>query len=124
MLGTADFLGQMADRTYLEKLPFLYDEFIIAGVPEIGSELDFFRSTPGFFEITQARFQNELGGVNRYMRPRFRVRCGIDEDLYMSAIEKSMAYLQHILAVHSNDYQKYFRRAGVIQNLDRIRGRV
>lgn len=26
MLGTADLLGQMADRTYLERLPFLYRE--------------------------------------------------------------------------------------------------
>jgi len=33
MLGTADLLGQMADRTYLEKLLFLYREIQEGGVP-------------------------------------------------------------------------------------------
>ena len=32
MLGTADLLGQMSDRAYLEKLLFLYYEFKEAGV--------------------------------------------------------------------------------------------
>ena len=48
MLGTADLLGQMSDRTYLEKLPFLYLEFKHAGIDGVGTELDFFDSTPGF----------------------------------------------------------------------------
>jgi hypothetical protein len=58
MLGTADLLGQMADRTYLEKLPFLYDEFKIADVPGLGSELDFLRNTPKFIDMTMDRFQD------------------------------------------------------------------
>ncbi len=122
MLGTADLLGQMADRTYLEKLPFLYDEFKIAEVPGLGSELDFYRNTPKFFDMTMDRFQHELGGVSQYMRPHFRVRWGIDEDLYMSAIERSMAFLKQILGQHPDDCRKHLRRAGVIQNLERIRG--
>jgi hypothetical protein len=39
MLGTADLLGQMADRTYLERLPFLYQEFQEGKVPGFESEL-------------------------------------------------------------------------------------
>ena len=123
MLGTADLLGQMADRTYLEKLPFLYDEFKIANVDGLGSELDFFRNTPGFFEMTMDRFHNELGGVNRYMRHHFRTRWGIDQGLYMSAIENSITHLKHILEHHADDCRKHLRRTGVIHNLDRIRGR-
>jgi len=123
MLGTADLLGQMADRTYLEKLPFLYDEFKIANVDGLGSELDFFRNTPGFFDMTMDRFQHELGGVKRYMRHHFRARWGIDQGLYMSAIENSITHLKHNLEHHPDDYGKHLRRAGVIQNLDRIRGR-
>ena len=122
MLGTADLLGQMADRTYLEKLPFLYDEFKIANIKGLRSELDFFRNTPGFFDMTKDRFHNELGGVNRYMRHHFRARWGIDRGLYMSAIENSIAYLKQILEHHPDDYGKHLRRAGVIQNMDRIRG--
>jgi len=121
MLGTADLLGQMADRTYLEKLPFLYDEFKMAGIEGLGTELDFFSSTPNFFEMTKIRFRDELGGVNRYMRPHFRVRWGIDEDLYMAAIERSMAYLRKILESHPDNCRRHLRRAGVIRNLSRIR---
>ncbi len=122
MLGTADLLSQMADRTYLEKLPFLYDEFKIANVDGLGSELDFFSDTPGFFDMTVDRFQHELGDVKRYMRHHFRARWGIDQGLYMSAIEYSMTHLKHILEDHADDCRKQLRRAGVIHNLDRIRG--
>jgi hypothetical protein len=121
MLGAADLLGQMADRTYLEKLPFLYDEFKIAGIPEIGSELDFFRNTPKFFSMTKERFRHELGGVNQYMHHHFRVRWGVDEDLYMSAIEDSIAYLNQILEHHPDVCRKHLRRSGVIRNLRRIK---
>lgn len=120
MLGTADLLGQMADRAYLEKLPFLYDEFKIAGVPGIGSRLDFFRNTPKFFDMTMDRFQNELGGVSHYMRPHFRVRWGIDEDLYMSAIKRTMAYLKEVLECPPDNCRTQLRRAGVIRNLEHI----
>jgi len=123
MLGTADLLSQMADRTYLEKLPFLYDEFKIANVDGLGSELDFFRNTPGFFDMTVDRFQHELGDVRRYMRHHFRDRWGIDQGLYMSTIENSITYLKHILKHHADDCRKHLNRAGVIKNLDRIKGR-
>ena len=121
MLGTADLLSQMADRTYLEKLPLLYDEFKIADIKGLGSEMDFYRNTPKFFDMTMDRFQYELGGVNQYMRPHFRVRWGIDEDLYMSAIERSMAYLKEILERPTDNCRTQLRRAGVIGNLERIR---
>lgn len=122
MLGTADLLGQMADRTYLEKLPFLYDESKIAGMPGISTELAFFRNTPGFFDMTKRRFRHELGGVNQYMRHHFRTCWGVDEDLYMSAIEDSIGYLKQILEYHPDTCRRHLRRAGVIRNLERIRG--
>jgi len=122
MLGTADLLGQMADRTYLEKLPFLYDEFHIAGIKGLGSELDFFKNTIGFVAMTRRRFQDDLGGVNRYMRPHFQVRWGIDEDLYMRAIDNSLAYLEQILQTRPDNCRRCLRRAGVLRHLERIRG--
>ena len=118
MLGAADLLGQMADRTYLEKLPFLYDEFRIAGIAGLGSELDFLKDTPKFFEMTKARFRDELGGVDRYMRPHFQVRWGIDEDLYMAAIQRGMAYLKQIIEHHPNDYRRHLRRGGLITDTE------
>jgi len=68
MLGTADLLGQMADRTYLEKLLFLYYEFREGGIMGYNNEVDLLKKTLDFYDMTQKRFTNVLGGVNKYMR--------------------------------------------------------
>ncbi len=119
MLGTADLSGQMADRTYLEKLLFLYYEFKEANIEGIGSELDFLRNTPGFFDMVMERFRRELGGVYKYMRDHFRVRWGIDEDLYTLAIEASIRYLKYILEHHEEDYREYLSRGDLILKLEK-----
>ena len=117
MLGTADLSGQMAERTYLEKLLFLYHEFKEANIEGIGSELDFLRNTPVFFDMVMARFRRELEGVYKSMRDHFRVRWGIDEDLYMSAIEASIKYLKYILEHHEEDYREYLSRDDLMPKL-------
>ncbi len=110
ILGTADLLGQMADRMYLEKLPFLYLEFKIAHVDGLSTVLNFLRESPDFFKMILGRFAHELGGVNRYSRDHFRVRWGIDEDLYMGAIEGNIAYLKFVLERCGDRYSDYLRR--------------
>jgi hypothetical protein len=120
MLGTADLLGQMADRTYFEKLPFLYHEFKEGDVPDFESDLDLLKKTPEFYDRTIERFERELGGVNRYMRDHFRVRWGIDKDLYMTSMENKMKYLKYVLENHEDDYREYLRRGNLMEKLDRI----
>ncbi|MFZ5447459.1 MAG: hypothetical protein ACOZFS_02325 [Thermodesulfobacteriota bacterium] len=110
MLGTADLLGQMADRTYLERLPFLYQEFQEAKVPGFESELDLLKKTPAFWEFTRFRFMTELGNVDRYMRDHFRVWWGLDQDLNRDTIEANIAYLKFILENHESEYHRYLRR--------------
>ncbi|NVM25713.1 MAG: hypothetical protein HWN70_07335 [Desulfobacterales bacterium] len=120
MVGTADMLGQMADRTYLEKLPLLYHEFREGNVPGFESELDLLKETPGFHEMTIERFEHELGGVKRYMRDHFRVRWGIDEDLYMTSVENKIKYLNYVLENHEDDYREHLRRGNLMDKLDQI----
>ncbi len=110
MLGTADLLGQMADRAYLEKLPYLYKEYKEGKVPGYNSELDLLEKTPEFYKQTLKRFKTEFGGVCGYMKDHFRVRWGIDRDLYKETIEKNMEYLRYILKNHKDEYKKYLRR--------------
>ena len=110
MLGTADLLGQMADRTYLEKLSYLYREFKEAEVPGFNEEIDMYINTLGFYELTKKRFANDLGGVNRFMRAHFRERWGVDSDLYAAAVERQMDYLREVLEKYRPDYRNYLRR--------------
>lgn len=117
MLGTADLLGQMADRTYLERLPYLYQEYVEGGVPGFASEYDLVVKTPGFWEFVKGRFENELGNVVRFVQSHFKARWGIDKDLYFEAIERNINYLKFILEQHGRNYRKYFRRNGFIEKL-------
>ena len=107
MLGTADLLGQMADRAYLEKLLYLYREFQEGGIKGYESELDLLKKTTGFWAMTKKRFGEELSSVNEYVRSHFKARWNIDRDLYMEAIERSIAYLEFVLEHHESDYRDY-----------------
>jgi hypothetical protein len=117
MLGVADLLGQMADRTYLEKLPFLFLEFKEASVLGYDNELDFLKKTFPFYRATKKRFEYELGGVNAYMRDHFRARWDIDNDLYLDTIEKQMAYLGAVLDKKDGNYRAFLRREGFMEKL-------
>ena len=112
MLVAADLLGQMADRTYLEKLLFLFYEFREGGVMGYGSELQLLKKTIDFYLMTQRRFARELGGLNGYMRCHFKLRWNLDRDLYMEAIERNMSHLRFILENHESDYREYLSRHG------------
>ena len=110
MLGTADLLGQMADRLYLEKLLFLYREFVEGGVSQFTSEWDLLQKTVGFYEWTKQRFAGEFSGVDGYMIHHFRDRWGIDRDLYQESMQRNIDYIRNILAHHQEDFIQLLRR--------------
>ncbi len=110
MLGTADLLGQMADRLYLEKLPYLCHEFIEGGIIQFANEFDLLSKTVDFYELTQKRFAVEFSGVAEYMRHHFRARWGVDRDLYQESIQRHIDYLQSILDTYRYDFAKGLRR--------------
>jgi hypothetical protein len=105
ILGTADLIGQMANENYLEKLPFLYDEFEEGGVPGYSDKFDLMKKTPAFWEMVKMRLVNELGHVDRYLRDYLRVLWGINQDLYRQAIDRNMERLQSFLAAPRSTFQ-------------------
>jgi len=117
MLGTADLLGQMADRIYLEKLLFLYYEFSEARIIEYDSEFDLLKKTIDFYDMTKKRLATELSGISEYMHYHFKVCWNADRDLYMEAIEKNVEYLTLLLAEHDKDYREHLSRGGVVRKL-------
>lgn len=117
MLGTADLLGQMADRTYLEKLLFLFYEFREGHVGTYTSELDMLKKTLSFYDITKERLATELGGVNKYMIFHFKKRWNIDMDLYKETMKRNRDYLKYIVENHEKKYRNYLRRGGYVKKL-------
>jgi len=110
MLGTADLMGQMADRTYLEKLLFLFHEFREGGVTGYDTELDILKKTIDFYAMARKRFATELDSLNEYARYHFKARWNLDRNLYMEAIEKNMDYLRFLLENHEKDYRDNLKR--------------
>jgi len=106
ILGTADLIGQMANENYLEKLPFLFDEFKEGGVPGYRDKFDLLRQTPAFWEMIKQRLVMELGQVDRYLRDYLRVLWGINQDLYRQAIDRNMERLQAFLAAPRPTFQE------------------
>jgi hypothetical protein len=102
MVGTADLIGQMSDRMYLEKCrEFLYREFVVGQVAREtladGRELvryaspeDLVLKTPGFYQyVARDRIDRRLGGVDRYVGAHFD-----GPDLYQLEIDRNMDFLR------------------------------
>ncbi|MBU0991499.1 MAG: hypothetical protein KJ737_03305 [Proteobacteria bacterium] len=120
MLGVADLFAQMADRTYLEKLKFLYSEFKEGQIGDYTSEIDLLKKTVGFYDFIETRVKTILSGTDKYMKPHFAQRWGISEDLYHKSISNQKAYLKKILAnPDSIDPRKFLKRQKIQSKSER-----
>jgi len=115
MVGSADLIGQMSDRMYLEKVrEFLYEEFVwgkiareqLADGREIvrySSPDDLIIKTPGFYEyVARTRINSKLGGVDRFVAAHFD-----GANPYQSEIDKNMSFLRR--AIEGASLQKLKR---------------
>ncbi|MGH8218345.1 MAG: hypothetical protein ACREUT_07255 [Steroidobacteraceae bacterium] len=105
LIGTADMIGQMADRCYLEKCrDRLYPEFVLGGMAlpmasngglqvRYASGLDLLRQTPEFVTETRAtRLDGHFHGAYHYLEVLYGGR-----NPYMEAIDRNLEYLRQIL---------------------------
>jgi hypothetical protein len=117
VLAAADLLGQMADRIYLEKLLFLYKEFTAGDISGFSSEEDLLLKTVEFYDLMKKRLKKDLEGVDQLMIFHFRIRHGIDLNLYHQGMENNIKYLHFILSHHSGSHRDFLRRDGLVSKL-------
>lgn len=117
MLGTADIVGQMADQSYLEKLPYLAEEFRQGGVPGYEGEYELLKNTKQFYLTSRGLLKNEYGGVVKYLKSHFEHRWNINSNVYLDSIQKQINYLEHILNKYPDGYQKHLKRKGFSKTL-------
>jgi len=110
ILGTADLLGQMSDRTYLEKLLFLYHEFTEAGLEGFETEFDILKKTLAFYESTMVRLNKNLMRCYEFAEYHFRSRYRVKENLYIEAIDKQMVYLKRIIEDNTSNFRSKLKR--------------
>jgi len=120
-LFISDLVGQMADRIYLEKLLYLYREFMEASMPGYNSEEELLEKTLDFYRNIWKKIIDEAEYDTQYMRAHFRERWGDDRDLYSRAIQNNMSYLNKILTEHAGErYREHLKREGMVEKLTEL----
>jgi len=124
MLGqivtTADLVGQMADRIYLEKLLFLYLEFREARFGNYRSMYDLLCKTNQFYKIVRVKLDGPLGGIYKKLAFHFKDTMGVGNNYYLEAIEKNMAYLAKIIAHDEAELFTMLRRNGIAKKIQTL----
>jgi hypothetical protein len=125
LVGTADLLGQMSDRMYLEKCrEFLYQEFVWGKIARerlpdghevvrYASAQDLIIKTPGFYEyVARARIEKKLGAVDRYAEAHFD-----GPSLYQTEIDRNMNFLR--ATIETADFNRLRRYCYSLSARDR-----
>jgi hypothetical protein len=110
MLGTADLLGQMASRIYLEKLLFLYYEFREANMAGFTTEFDVLRQTSDFYLLSRKKLSENYMNMYIYVEEHLKKRYNINRNLYIEAIEKQMHYLDSIIEDDTTNFRHKLKR--------------
>ena len=116
IVGSADIVGQMADRTYLEKLLFLYLEFKEARFDNFASMHDLLRQTKHFYEVTrEKKLDGAFEGVYKKLTFHFKAYVGVENNYYVESIEKNLAYLSKVIALDEAEYLAMLKRGGIVE---------
>jgi hypothetical protein len=115
IVGTADLVGQMADRNYLEKLVLLFQEFEEANMGNYSSVHDMMRKTEGFHAKIQKKLDEEFKGLYQYLARHFKEALGEERNFYMDSISKNMEYLSKVTAMDESEYLAHLRRGGIVK---------
>lgn len=118
ILGTADLLGQMADRTYLEKLLLLHLEFEEANFGNYENIHDMLRCTQLFYESTQCRLAEQFGGIYERLRCYFKDWYGVDCNYYQESIDKNITYLEKVTKLNDSTHFSMLKRGGIVDKTD------
>jgi hypothetical protein len=115
VVGTADIVGQMADRTYLEKLLFLYIEFKEANFGNYSNLHDLLRQTKNFYEATkEKKLDGTFEGVYKMLSLHFKNHMGTDNNYYLDAISNNIAYLSTVISLNESESLAMLKRGGII----------
>ncbi len=114
MLGAADLLAQLSERTYLEKLLFLYREFKEAGVGGYSGERHLLEQTVEFYDSVSLRLESTFSKAYHFMQNHLAARWNVKTNLYRKAIDNQKLYLKQILEDPDTNHRNYFKRDGIV----------
>ena len=120
--ASADLIGQMANRAYLERLSLLYLEFVEANFTGFNDFHELLEKTAGFYQLTNARLAHELGGLSPVLARHFSAQEGMERNLYLESIDSNLLHLQRIVREDRSRRLELLRRGDVIEEALADRG--
>jgi hypothetical protein len=114
IVGSADIVGQMADRTYLEKLLFLFVEFKEAQYGNLNDTHDLLKKTRTFYDSIRKSLDGELGGTYQKLNFHFNEWVGEDRNFYIESIEKNIDYLDKVIKLQKSEWLSMLKRHGIV----------
>lgn len=116
IVATADLVGQMSDRTYLEKLLFLYLEFKEADLGNYQGILDLLRKTKVFYEFTrEKKLDGELECLYTKLAFHFKDWFGAERNYYLESLERNMDYLSQATRLDEAECLSMLKRGGIVE---------
>lgn len=120
IVGTADLVGQMADRCYLEKLLLLYLEFKEADLGNYQNMQDLLKKTRNFYELIRKTLDTEFDTVYRHLSNHFQDSLGANRNFYLESIERNIAYLDSVISRNEAEWLSMLKRHGIVQAFQKI----
>lgn len=118
IIATADLIGQMSNRRYLEKLLFLYNEFREAHIFVYTSEFDILKRTSEFYELVKVRLSKSMDSIYNVLDKYFKVRHDIDFNLYIEAIDRNISYVGRMIEDESTNFRSKLKRADWVKDFE------
>jgi hypothetical protein len=120
--ATADLIGQMANREYLERVLFLYYEFEEAQMGGFADIHDLLEKTTAFYRMTKGRLDQDLQGLSVCLSRHFARQQGAERNFYQESIDRNLDYLDSVVKTERGHRFEKLKRGGVVEKIVELKG--
>jgi hypothetical protein len=113
--ASADLIGQMASREYLERLLLLFSEFQEGGIKFFADVHDLLEKTGEFYSYMQGRLEHSLGNLAPYLALHFKQDQGVERNYYLESIERNLDYLARVVKEAPERRYTLLKRGGIVE---------
>lgn len=121
--ATADLVGQMANREYLERVLLLYFEFEEAQMGGFADIHELLEKTGDFYRRTKTRLDHDLEGLSPLLARHFGHQKDSDRNFYTESIERNLAYLRQVVGMQRQRRLECLKRGGIVDKVLEMKGR-
>jgi len=120
IVASADLVGQMADRTYLEKLLFLFLEFKEAEFGDYKNTNELLKKTRNFYNLIRTTLEDSLGGIYHRLQYHFKDWYGVERNFYVESVEGNILYLDRVISLNESEWLSMLKRHGIVKAYSEI----